>query len=87
MRRQKRSGENTAASPYLVVFEEEESLDKGEEEVHDVNKYEDGTLALCRVLCLKVRGDVESVQENTAAGERWNRGERQNKTLRYGVVM
>lgn len=54
---------------YLMVLEEEEGLDEGEDQVDDVDESEDVRLARGRVLCLEVGGDVKAVQSHAANAE------------------
>ena len=55
----------------LVVLEEEEGLHEGEDEMTDVDEDEDVGLTRCRVLCLKVGGNVEPIQGDAADTESW----------------
>lgn len=55
---------------YLVVLEEEESLDEGEDEVENIHESEDLTLARLRVVGLEVGRDVETVKGDAPNAER-----------------
>ena len=54
-----------------MVLEQEEGLNEGEDEVTDVDENEDVRLTRCRLLCLKVRGDVEPIQGDATNTESW----------------
>lgn len=54
---------------YLVVLENEESLNECEQQMHDVNEDEDFAFACFCRNGFKISSDVESIQSNATKGE------------------
>ena len=56
---------------YLVVLKYEESLNKDEEKVNDVDHRKDGAFASCCWFCLEVSGYVEAIESHATQTKGW----------------